>query len=484
LVKQVILEPGRTYQEFSLLPGYTKKDCTITDISLETVLDDLIHLRIPILSAAMTSVTGYDMALALGKEGGLGVLPARLSIEEQIGIVRKIKEYEMGFVEEPTTIRDNATIEEALRIVERQGHSKIPVVDKNNEFKGMFDYKYYIKTASATPADCVTKAMIPQDEMKKHTINCPGMLVGQAKCAMFERSANYLVVLDSEGRLEKLAFKKDEEKIKVASAISTHSDWQKRVEANIAEGVDLIVIDTSDAQNEFTEEVIRAYKQSRYKAPICAGNIVTYDGAMCLMKAGADIIKIGMSSGSICITKREKAVGRAPMTALMDADKARKDYFMKISERYVPIIMDGGITSAADMIIALTIADAVMLGGYLNGFHEAVGEKFDEHGQITNDEHAMREVATWGEGSKRAQNLDRYGHSTKTTFFPEGVEGTVPYKGRLKPGLIRDLTKIRAAMSNAGCYNLRQFRNEAVIELNSPYAGDIIGSAHSIKEKR
>jgi len=391
----------------------------------------------------------------------------------------------MGFVEEPTTIRDNATIEEALRTVERQGHSKIPVVDKNNEFKGMFDYKYYIKTASATPADCVTKAMIPQDEMKKHTIDCPGMLVGQAKCAMFERNVNHLVVLDSEGRLEKLAFRKDEEKIKVASAISTHSDWKKRVEANIAEGVDMIVIDTSDAYNEFAEEVIRAYKQNGYKAPICAGNIITYDGAMCLMKAGADIVKIGMSSGSICITKREKAVGRAPMTALMEADRAREDFgkLNKYAPKYIPIIMDGGITCAADMIIALTIADAVMLGGYLNGFHEAVGEKFDEHGQITTDEHAMREVATWGEGSRRAQNLDRYGHSTKTTFFPEGVEGTVPYKGRLKPGLTRDLTKIKAAMSNAGCYNLRQFRNDTVIELNSSYSGDIIGSSHSIKEK-
>lgn len=481
MVKQVILKPGRTYQEFSLLPALTRKDCIITNISLETRLHDSLPLRIPILSAAMTSVTGYDMALALGKEGGLGVLPAQLQIDEQAGIVKKIKQYEMSFVDEPTTIRDTSTIEEALRLVERQGHSKIPVIDRHNVFKGMFDYKDYLKT-NATPAEQVTCAMIQQELIDKHIIKDASMTVEQAKSTMLERSVNHLVVLDSEGRLDKLAFKKDEEKIKIASAISTHSDWQMRTEANINAGVDLLVIDTSDAHNEFAKEIVKQYKQNNYKAPLCVGNIVTYEGAMYLMNAGADIIKVGMSSGSICITKREKAVGRAPVTALMEAARARRDY-LKQTGRRVPIIMDGGITCSADMVIALTIADAVMLGGYLNGFYESAGEKFDEHGKITTDEHAMREVATWGEGSRRAQNLGRYGHSTKTTFFPEGVEGTVLYKGRLKPGLTMDLIKIKAAMSNAGCYNLKQLREEAVIELNSPYAGEIIGSAHSIKQK-
>ena len=216
--------------------------------------------------------------------------------------------------------------------------------------------------------------------------------------------------------------------------------------------------------------------------PLCAGNVITKEGAQYLMEAGADIVKVGMSSGSICITKREKCVGRAPMTALMDAYVAQRDYY-RTRGKYVPIIMDGGVSSAADMIIALTIADAVMMGGYFNKFYEAAGEKLDENGKITTDEGQMKWVATWGEGSARAQNLDRYGHVSRKTFFAEGLEGVVPFLGRLKPTLKKDLMKISAAMSNAGCQNIEQFRKEAVIELNSPVADQIITHTHNMKAK-
>lgn len=476
MAKQIILEPGRTFQEFSLLTGFTRKDCVITNINLETKLGGL-GLRVPLLSAAMMSVTGYDLALALGKEGGIGVLPNRLPVEEQAGIVRRIKNYEMAFVEEPVSVRKDASVDEACRIVEQQGHSKVPVVDRNNVFLGLFNYNEYLKM-QVSRDEPVTRAMIPADQVPY--FEKPDLTVDEAK-KLLDDKEHYLVVLDEQKRLVKLAFKKDEEKIKVGAAISSHEGWQKRVEANLAEGVDLVVIDTSDAFNEFVGEVIADYKLMKTSVPLCAGNIITYDGAMYMMEQGADIIKSGMSSGSICTTKREKAVGRAPMTALMEAERARNDYFRKTG-RYVPIIADGGIACPADIIIALTIADAVMMGGYFNRFFEAAGEKLDEHGMITTDERLMREVATWGEGSLRAKNLDRYGQTVKT-FFAEGVEGTVPYRGRLKPNLKLDMMKVRAALSNAGCYNLKQLREEAVIELNSPTAAYIIGSTHDVKTK-
>jgi IMP dehydrogenase len=170
------------------------------------------------------------------------------------------------------------------------------------------------------------------------------------------------------------------------------------------------------------------------------------------------------------------------MTALMEAGRAREDY-LQSSGRYVPLIMDGGITTSADMIIALTIADALMMGYYFNRFYESAAEKLDAGGKATRDEQQMAAVATWGEGSMRAKNLDRYGHSTRKTFFEEGVEGTVPYLGRLKPTLKKDMMKIKAALSNAGCLNLDQLRENAVIELISPHAGKIIGDAHDIKIK-
>lgn len=475
---RIILEPGRTFDEFSLLPGYTKKDCVITNISLESKLAAGLTLRVPMLSAAMTSVTDYDMALALGKEGGLGILPARLPIREQADIVNRIKNYEMSFVEEPPTIRETSSIEEALRIVEKHGHSKIPVIDKNNVFKGMFDQQTYLQSESVGVGDKVTDIMTPRE----HTphVNNEGITVQEAKKLLENGKKHYLVVLNGQNQLSKLAFKKDEEKIKVGSAISTHPGWEDRVRANIDAGIDLIVIDTSDAHSEFVEEILAQYKKAGHRAPICAGNIVTYEGALCLMEAGADIVKVGMSSGSICITKREKAVGRAPMTALLEAKRAQQDYFEK-TKRYVPIIMDGGIANAASMIVSLGFADALMMGGYFNKFLEAAGEKLDLRGKQTNDENQIRYVATWGEGSFRAQNLNRYGHATRKTFFPEGVEDKVPYAGRLKPNLKMDISRIKAAMGNVGAKTLSEYRDLAVFEVNSMHANEIISNPHDLE---
>ena len=486
MAKEIILVPGRTFSEFSLLPGYTKKIHTIENINLETILGNL-HLRTPMLSAAMMSVTGYEMALALGKEGGLGVLPARL--EDQAGVVKKIKNYEMGFVEDPLTIRDDEHVEGVLRSVRRYGHSKIPVINRNNEFLGIFDYEHYLKIVVAND-DLVTKAMISFKNKNIPYINNPHITVNTAKKLLEHNGKRYLVVLDKQNRLVKLSFKKDEEKIKVASAISTHEGWKKRVDANLRAGVDLIVIDTSDAYGEYPDDVIsqytrfiKGYKSMGANVPICAGNVVTYNGALHLMKMGADIVKVGMSSGSICITEGQKAVGRAPMTALMAASDAQKAYFVE-TKRYVPIIMDGGLNDAANMGKALALADAIMMGNRFNRFYEAAGPKYAEDQKTqTHVEDEMRWGYTWGEGSNRAKNLDRYGHSTFSTFFPEGKEGWVRYEGRLKPAIKDDLIKIKAAMCNAGCINLEEFRREAVLELNSDAARGIVSDVHSMIPK-
>ncbi len=488
MAKSVIMKPGRTFQEFSLLPGLTRSDCTIADVGLETRLAGL-QLGIPLLSAAMMSVTDYDMALALAKEKGIGILPARLPIEQQAATVNRIKSYEMGFVERPLTVPQEATIDQVLKIVEQHGHSKVPIVDMYRNFLGIFNYQDYLKRPIPRNAP-VTEAMATP-ETGVQCINKPDITVEEAKKIMEDKQVNYLVVVDNQQRLVKLAFKKDEEKLKVGAAISTHSDWEDRVKALISEGVDLIFVDTSDAHSEFAADVVRKYKELSAKAiekgeppypPIGAGNIVTREAAFYLIQAGADMLKTGMSSGSICTTQREKAVGRAPMTALMEADRARRQY-QKRTGKYIPIIADGGITGPADMIIALTIADAIMMGNYFNKFYEAAGEKLDKDGKITSTESEIAAVATWGEGSLRAQNLNRYGHSSTYTFFPEGIEGIVPYRGRLKPGIKQDLVKIRAAMSNAGCKTLAELRRDAVIELNSPTAAYIIGNPHDVKVK-
>lgn len=482
MVKKIIEKPGRTFSEYSLLTDYTPSDYMIENISLDTKLHDNLILKIPFLSAAMMCVTGYEMALALGKEGGLGVLPVRMPIEEQVDIVRKIKDYKMNFVGEPVKVNEDVTIEKVIREIERFGHSTIPVVDKNNTFLGIFTEEHYRNT-SANINDKVKSAMI---EFKSGEIlyhNNPNISLEDAKKMLESNNKNYLVVLDKLNRLEKLAFKRDIEGMKVGTAISTHAGWEERVEANVEAGVDLIVIDTSDAYNEFTQNVIKKYKKDmKIETPLCAGNVITYDGANFLIECGADIIKVGMSSGSICSTQREKAVGRAPMSALIDVDKVRDNYFKKYN-KYIPIVVDGGIVSAADMIIALTIADVIMMGFYFNRFYEAAGKKIGISKDETRDETKIVKVETWGEGSIKAQNLDRYDHFSQKTFFPEGEEGTVPYAGRLKPNLNKDIKKIKAALSNVGCKNLKEFRKKSVIELLSLESSFIISDIHHITKK-
>ncbi len=482
MAREIILEPGRTFDEFVVHPNLTPRDCTITEISLEGKIAG-IGMGLPLFSAAMTSVTGEEMALALGKEGGMGVLPARLPVDEQASMVRRIKNHEMTFVGKPIDVKKDATVEQVLAKINRYGHSEIPVVDRDNVFQGMFELQHY-RRINVAPSDPVTAAMIPFDDSGNILyVKRPDISVEEAKKLLAEHNRKYLVVLDKQDRLRKLAFRQDAEKVKIASAIGTHPGWEKRVKANLDAGVDMIFIDTSDAHSEFTADVIKAYKAMGSNIPICAGNVVTYDGAIFLMKAGADAVKVGMSSGSICITARQKAVGRAPMTALIDVEKAR-DAYKKESGRYVPIIMDGGIANAANMVIALAVADGIMMGGYFNKFFDAAGPKLDEDKKPTNDEAKMRWVETWGEGSLKAQNLSRYGHDSVKTFFAEGIEGLVPYAGRLKPALRDDMLKVKAALSNVGCRTLDDFRTGAVLELNSPYASEIVKNPHDVEVKR
>lgn len=480
MAKQIILEPERTFAEFAIFPGYTSKDCNMNTVSLESTLTGL-NLSIPLLSAAMTSVTGYEMALALGKEGGIGVLPARLSIDEQVEIVSRIKSHEMNFVEHTDTVKEYKSVEEVLAKINKHGHSKIPVVDTNNVFKGMFVKQHYVDVGGRLDSS-LTDVMIPFKKRGSgiaYSTN-PDLTIEEAKKILSRKKSEYLVVLDDQNRLVKMAFAKDMKDIKVASAISTHKGWDKRANASIEAGVDLIVMDTSDAHSYFAEKVVKHYKKLNISVPLCAGNIITYEGAEFLMNAGADMIKVGMSSGSICTTQREKAVGRAPMIALMEVDEARKQFLRK-SGRYIPVIVDGGVSSAGDMAVALTVADAIMMGGYFNSFFESAGEKYDGSGTVTGVEAAFRKVLSYGEGSDYARNLERYGHSDMKTFFAEGEIGTVPYMGRLKPHVKSDMIKVKAAMVNAGAMNLEEFREKAVIALMSDAARAIIGDTHGLE---
>ena len=475
----LLTTPGRTFGEFVLLPDYGDNHCRVDNIDLTCKLHDRLQLGITVLSAAMTSVTGYEMALALAKEGGLGIIPCGLPQEDQVGIVRRIKAFEMGFVAEPIKIRENRSIEDALAMIRRFGHSKIPIVDVNNVYQGMFDLEIYIRSPAShkDPITTVLAQNVP-------TLVRSDLTIDEAKVHFAQSADRYLVILDNQGRLVKLAFKKDEERLKVGAATNTHDGWEQRARALGEAGVDLIVIDTADAHTPFSKIVLNRYNQLRsngdpaFQAPICAGNVVTYNGALHLMNAGADMIKEGMSSGSICTSAQKTAAGRAPMTSLIEVCRARD--FFKEAGRYVPIIADGGISDPASLLIALTHADACMMGGVLNRYLEAAGPKLDNNRIPTTDEHQMEWVETWGEASARAHNFVRYQHAGIRTFVEEGIEDVVPYCGRLKPGLSDFFKNVYVGFVRAGCRTLPEFRKRAVIELLSEAASGIVKRPHHV----
>lgn len=467
MVKRIIWEPSRSLKEFVLLPGYTGNDCTIDKISLETRLAKNLVLDIPFLSAAMMSVTGHSLALELAQNGGLGVIPDGFQIKDQVSIIKRIKNFEAGFINNPLTAKPAESIASVLEKINKFGYSTMFIVDDYRAFLGVFDENNYDKTIDVR--EPVEKAMIPFDKKNGKEISWydSKLSLKEIKKSFEKNSCKFAVLLDGQGRLVNASFKKDFKELKVAASINTYEGWAERAKACVEAGADLITIDTSDAFNYFALKVIKEFKASYPEVPVCFGNIVTEEAFYKGVEAGADMVKVGMGIGSICSTTDIKALGRGQFSAGLEVCSARDNAF-KENGNYVPVILDGGISNARDMVIALTLVDAIMLGNYFNKFFEAAGQALNRDKKPTSTEEETAFKETWGEGSRKAQNYRRYGHRSVKTAFEEGVEGTVEYKGRLKPNLERDILKIKSALSNAGCKNLKEFREKAVLEVISP----------------
>ena len=484
MVKIIPGEAG-DFADYCILPRKTTKGCTVTTVDLDTMLGP-IHLGLPLISAAMTSVTGYEMALALGKEGGLGVLPVRMEMQDKLEAIGKIKNYGINFVEKPIKANQSDNLETVITLAERHGHSKIPIVNDNSQFMGLFDMDLYLERNNNLESDRVDAYMLPYKEILR--VRNPSLTTTEALVLLDEKKRDYMVIMEEHKHLVKLFFRKDANPIPVAAAISSHKGWVEDVEALANAGVDMISVDSSDCYNEHVEDLIKAYKaMAQTKGiPLCVGNVVTYEGVFDLMEWGADIVKIGMATGSICTTMEVKGVGRPIMAALLDAGKARSAYFKK-AKRYVPIIVDGGVRGTASLNKALTEADAVMMGSYFNQFYEAAGQKCDVNKKIIDPvahEHDIRYVVTYGEGSDFAKSLGRYGHDRFKTFFTEGVYGHTPYRGRLKPCINTDMKVLRAAMVNVGAMTLPEYREKARMQKMSIAGESIAAHSHDVEVQK
>jgi len=454
-------------KEFLLQTGLTTKDCTFEKVSLETELYDDIVLQYPFLSAAMRSVTGYEMALECARNGLMAVIPCSMPTKEETKIIKdvkskEVKKGEIDFVEDPLTARPYDKFSYVLETkIKRYGHSTIPVTDKFGRYLGTFIYT----EPESFDMNASMEELMQYKNRKKDLDFC---LVDddyeKIKKQLKKSGRRFMPILDKEGHLIKLAFIRKIPSYLVGAAVSTHKGWERRAYSSIEAGADMLFADSSDGYNVFQGKLIEKFKKRYPRIPFCGGNIITKEGFYYLADCGADVVKIGMGIGSICTTSVVKGVGRGQATALIEIVDARNEYYVR-KGRYIPLIADGSIEGTHEMVVALAIgADALMMGRYFNRFYEAAGQALDKEKKPTNNEDNIYYKEIWGEGSPKALSYRRYGHKTARTAFAEGVVGTVEYAGRLKPNIERDALIIKSAMSNAGCKNLKELRENSILE--------------------
>jgi IMP dehydrogenase len=464
----VVIEPQSSTEALSfddvlLAPAYS----TVLpgEANIATRLTRSISLNLPIISAAMDTVTEARLAIAMAQAGGIGVVHRNLTPDEQAEAVRQVKKFESGMVVNPVTIHPEATLAEALALMKAHGISGIPVVERNGGSRGRLagiltnrDVRF-ASDPSQKVAELMTKEKlvtvsdsVDQDEAKRllHQHRIEKLLVVDEDY----RCVGLITVKDIEkSRLNPNATKDEQGRLRVAAASSVGDAGYARSERLIDAEVDLVVIDTAHGHSERVLEAVRRVKHLSNRVQVIAGNIATADGAKALIDAGADAVKIGIGPGSICTTRIVAGVGVPQLTAVLEvaaaADKAG-----------IPAIADGGIKYSGDLAKALAAgASCAMIGSLLAGTDESPGEVYLYQGRSYKAYRGMGSLGAMARGS-----ADRYFQAEvqdQLKLVPEGVEGQVPYKGPVAGVLHQLAGGLRAAMGYVGAANLAEFRDKA-----------------------
>ena len=454
-------EPAHTFSEYLLVPGYSSSECVPANVDLRTPLvkfkkgeEPAITMNIPLVSAIMQSVSDDKMAVALSKEGGISFIYGSQSIEDEAAMVERVKTHRAGFVSSDSNIRPDSTLADIIALKEKTGHSTVAVTSDgtvNGKLEGIVTSRDY-RVSRMDLNTKVKEFMTPISEM----ITAPAeTTLQEANDIIWENKLNTLPIIDDEGRLLYMVFRKDYATHKeyplelldskkrhiVGAGINTR-DYAERVPALVNAGVDVLCIDSSEGYSEW-QKITLAWIREHYgdSVKVGAGNVVDAAGFRFLAECGADFVKVGIGGGSICITREQKGIGRGQATAVIEVAKARDEYY-KETGIYVPICSDGGIVYDYHMTLALAMgADFLMLGRYFARFDESPTNKVNINGNY------MKEY--WGEGSNRARNWQRYdmGGAQKLSF-EEGVDSYVPYAGSLKDNVTLTLNKVRSTMCN------------------------------------
>lgn len=452
---------GLTFDDVLIVPAASS--VLPRDVSTQTRLTRTITINIPITSAAMDTVTEARLAIALAREGGVGIIHRNLSIEDQAQEVDKVKRSESGMITDPITLEPSALLSEALDAMKRYHISGIPITQRGKLVGILTNRDIRFETRLDRPvADLMTV---------DHLITVPvGTTLEQARDSLHRYKIEKLPVVDDHNMLKGLITMKDIQKkilypnaakdeygrLRVGAAVGVGPDTEPRCAALIEEGVDVLVIDTSHAHSHMVIETVARLKDHfGRQVQLMAGNVVTARATEALIQAGADAIKVGIGAGAICTTRVIAGVGMPQITAIYECARAARPYD-------VPVVGDGGIQYSGDIAKAIAAgADTVMLGSLLAGVDESPGELIISHGERFKDYRGMGSVAAM---KQRSYSKDRYFQAdvaNESSLIAEGIEARVPYKGMLGPLVFQLVGGLRQSMGYAGCVTIAEMQEKA-----------------------
>ncbi len=453
---------GLTFDDVLLVPDYSEVLPEQTD--LKTLLTPEIALNIPLLSAAMDTVTESEMAISMARTGGIGVVHKNMSIERQRQEVERVKKSESGMILDPVTVSPGDDVEKVLRLMAEYRISGLPV-ETHGRLVG-------IVTNRDVRFVSDLKTRVAQVMTSENLITVPvGITLNEAKDILQKNKIEKLLVVDGEGKLKGLITIKDIEKIKkypsackdemgrlrVGAAVGVVPDKLTRVETLLRAGADFIVLDSAHGHSKNIIEGIREIKAAFPKCQLAAGNVATYEGAKALVDAGADAVKVGIGPGSICTTRVVAGVGVPQITAIMECTRACR-------EKSRCVIADGGVKFSGDVIKALVAgADTVMMGSMLAGTTESPGETILYQGRTYKIYRGMGSIDAMRDGSS-----DRYFQEKSSKLVPEGIVGRVPFKGPVGDTVYQLVGGVRSGMGYLGCKTVGELQHKGRFMTMSP----------------
>jgi IMP dehydrogenase len=449
---------GLTFDDVLLLPG--ESVVLPRDARLDTRLTKTIRLQMPLLSSAMDTVTEARTAIAMAAEGGIGILHKNMPVERQAAEVRRVKKYEAGVVSEPLTLPPGAPIQQALELMSRHDVSGIPIVEADGRLVGIItarDLRFSLADDRAPVSERMTRELVTARE---------GVSQEEARSLLHKHRIEKLLVVDGAMKLKGLITTRDLEKARhhpnaardgrgrllAGAAVGVGADAVGRIEALVAAGADVIVIDTAHGHSKGVLDTVDRFRREYPGLQLVAGNVATTDGALALCDRGVDAVKVGIGPGSICTTRVVTGVGVPQLTAIDDCVRA--------CDRFdVPVIADGGVKYSGDVVKALACgASTVMIGSLFAGTEEAPGDTILYQGRSYKEYRGMGSLGAMKEGSK-----DRYFQEGAEAgkLVPEGIEARVPYKGALAMVIYQLLGGLRAGMGYVGAADLRELREKS-----------------------